>query len=103
MIPQNLMVAHKRAAFMNTGAWSDKAIKEAKKFGEALVVASSKESTFNHIPEIPAVPENIDYFYICANKKSPRFRRTSIISISAPTTRFTEQNSTNFRRRAAFR
>ena len=37
MIPMNLMVAHKRAAFMNTGAWSDKAIKEAKKFGEALV------------------------------------------------------------------
>lgn len=67
MIPMNLMVAHKRAAFMNTGAWSDKAIKEAKKFGEVLVVASSKESTFNHIPEIPAVPENIDYFYICAN------------------------------------
>ena len=52
---------------MNTGAWSDKAIKEAKKFGEALVVASSKESTFNYIPEIPAIPENIDYFYICAN------------------------------------
>lgn len=67
MIPMNLMVNHKRAAFMNTGAWSDKAIKEAKKFGEALVVASSKETTFNHIPEIPAVPENIDYFYICAN------------------------------------
>ena len=67
MIPQNLMVNHKRAAFMNTGAWSDKAIKEAKKFGEALVVASSKESTFNYIPEIPATPENIDYFYICAN------------------------------------
>ena len=67
MIPQNLMVSHKRAAFMNTGAWSDKAIKEAKKFGEALVVASSKESTFNYIPEIPAIPENIDYFYICAN------------------------------------
>lgn len=67
MIPQNLMVNHKRAAFMNTGAWSDKAIKEAKKFGEALVVASSKESTFNYIPEIPAIPENIDYFYICAN------------------------------------
>ena len=67
MIPMNLMVAHKRAAFMNTGAWSDKAIKEAKKFGEALVVASSKESTFNYIPEIPAIPENIDYFYICAN------------------------------------
>lgn len=67
MIPMNLMVNHKRAAFMNTGAWSDKAIKEAKKFGEALVVASSKESTFNYIPEIPAIPENIDYFYICAN------------------------------------
>ena len=67
MIPQNLMINHKKAAFMNTGAWSDKAIKEAKKFGEALVVASSKETTFNHIPEIPAVPENIDYFYICAN------------------------------------
>ena len=67
MIPMNLMVNHKRAAFMNTGAWSDKAIKEAKKFGEALVVASSKETTFNHIPEIPAIPENIDYFYICAN------------------------------------
>ena len=67
MIPQNLMVNHKRAAFMNTGAWSDKAIKEAKKFGEALVVASSKESTFNYIPEIPAIPENIDYFYMCAN------------------------------------
>lgn len=67
MIPLNLLNKHKRAAVVNTGAWSKKAIQELNKLGEAVVVGSSEEDTFSYIPKDVEVPNDIDYFYICEN------------------------------------
>jgi len=68
---QFLMVAYnlleKKAAYLNTGTWSDKAIKEAKMFGEVVEVASSKKDNYNHIPKGYVVPDDVDYFHIQTN------------------------------------
>ncbi|MCB2222091.1 MAG: 3-phosphoserine/phosphohydroxythreonine transaminase [Bacteroidetes bacterium] len=65
MVPYNLL--NKKAAYLNTGAWAKKAIKEAKLFGEVEVVASSEETTFNYIPKGYKIPEDADYFHITTN------------------------------------
>lgn len=65
MIPYNLL--NKKAAYLNTGAWSKKAIKEAKGFGEVDVVATSEETTFNYIPKEYTIPSDADYFHITTN------------------------------------
>lgn len=69
MIPLNLMNEHKKAYFVNTGAWSKKAIAEAKKTGEAVVVASSEDKTFSYMPEITSdmFSESADYVHITQN------------------------------------
>lgn len=56
-----------RAAYTNTGTWASNAIKEAKRLGEALVLASSEEDNFNHIPKGYAVPSDVDYFHCTSN------------------------------------
>ena len=65
MIPYNLL--NKKAAYLNTGAWANKAIKEAKLFGEMIEVASSKDATYNYIPKGYEIPANVDYFHITTN------------------------------------
>ena len=65
MVPYNLM--NKKAAYLNTGAWSSKAIKEAKFFGEVNVVASSEDKNFTYIPKGYVIPEDVDYFHITTN------------------------------------
>ncbi|MBU2651317.1 MAG: 3-phosphoserine/phosphohydroxythreonine transaminase [Bacteroidetes bacterium] len=65
MVPFNLM--NKKAAYLNTGAWSKKAIKEAKFFGEVDVVASSEDKNFNYIPKGYTIPKDADYFHITTN------------------------------------
>jgi phosphoserine aminotransferase len=65
MVPYNLMQT--KAAYLNTGAWSKKAIKEAKIFGEVDVVASSEDKNFNYIPKGYGVPSDADYFHITTN------------------------------------
>ncbi|MDC8003987.1 3-phosphoserine/phosphohydroxythreonine transaminase [Aureisphaera galaxeae] len=66
-----LMVAHNllqnKAAYLNTGTWSTKAIKEAKMFGELVEVASSKDGNFNYIPKGYEVPSDADYFHCTSN------------------------------------
>ncbi|WP_299014141.1 3-phosphoserine/phosphohydroxythreonine transaminase [uncultured Polaribacter sp.] len=66
-----LMVAYnlldKKAAYLNTGTWSDKAIKEAKAFGEIIEVASSKDKGYNYIPKEYVVPKDADYFHCTSN------------------------------------
>ena len=68
---QFLMTAYnllnKKAAYLNTGTWADKAIKEAKLFGELHEVASSKEANFNYIPKDFEIPEDVDYFHCTSN------------------------------------
>src|SRR5690554_16597 len=56
-----------KAAYLNTGTWSDKAIKEAKMLGEVVEVASSKSDGFNFIPKNYTIPKDIDYFHCTSN------------------------------------
>ncbi len=65
MVPFNFM--NKKAAYLNTGVWAAKALKEAKGFGEVVEVASSKDTVYNYIPKGYTVPEDADYFHITTN------------------------------------
>ena len=69
MVPMNLMKGGV-ACYVETGAWSKKAIAEAKKFGEVKVVASSKDKNFTYVPDCSDldIPDNCDYVYICENE-----------------------------------
>jgi phosphoserine aminotransferase len=66
MVPMNLM--NKKSAYLITGEWATKAFKEAKIYGEAVEVASSKDKNFNYIPKNYTVPQDADYFHITTNK-----------------------------------
>jgi phosphoserine aminotransferase len=67
VVPANIMLPGKGADFVNTGTWSKKAIKEAKLYGEANVVASSEDRNFCYIPkEIKFNPE-ASYVHIASN------------------------------------
>ncbi|MCF8302572.1 MAG: 3-phosphoserine/phosphohydroxythreonine transaminase [Bacteroidales bacterium] len=65
MVPYNLM--NKKSAYLNTGSWATKAIKEAHLFGEVDEVGSSKDKNFNYIPRGYTVPADADYFHITTN------------------------------------
>lgn len=65
MIPMNYFV--NKAAYLDTGEWASKAIKEGKIFGNVDVVASSKDQTYNYIPKGWTVPDDADYFHITTN------------------------------------
>ena len=65
MVPYNLM--QKKAAYLDTGSWSSKAMKEAKLFGEVEVVASSKDKNYTYIPKNFTIPSDVDYFHITTN------------------------------------
>ena len=69
MVPLNLMTQHKKAIFINTGAWSKKAIAEAKKSGEVIVAASSEDRNFAYIPKMDAAmfTQDADYVHITQN------------------------------------
>lgn len=64
-IAMNLL--EKKAGYLETGVWAKKAIKEAKGFGETLVIASSKDNNFSHIPKGYTIPTDLDYFHITTN------------------------------------
>jgi len=69
MVPMNLRAAGKKACYVNTGAWSDKAIKESQMLGETEVIASSKDSGHNHIPAMPdaATYAGASYVHVTSN------------------------------------
>jgi phosphoserine aminotransferase len=67
MVPYNLMQENGKAAYLDTGTWSSKAIKEAKLFGEIEVVASSKDKNYNYIPKDYKIPNGMDYFHCTSN------------------------------------
>ena len=64
-VPCNFLI--KKAAYLNTGVWAKKAMKEAKHFGEVVEVASSAEANYTFIPKGWAVPEDADYLHITTN------------------------------------
>ena len=67
-VPMNLM-KNRTADYINTGAWTKKAIKEAKIYGRVNVIASSEDLNFSYIPDVSDLPvsEDADYVYICQN------------------------------------
>lgn len=69
MVPLNLMNKSRKADFVITGQWATKAYKEAARYGEANVIASSKDKTFSYIPELDpsTFTKDADYFHICLN------------------------------------
>jgi phosphoserine aminotransferase len=66
-VSMNLLPVGGKAAYLETGTWAQSAIKEAKNFGEVVVVASSKEANFNHIPKGYSIPEDAAYFHCTSN------------------------------------
>jgi len=65
MVALNLL--EKRAGYLNTGTWSDKAIKEAKIYDDIYEVASSKSANYNYIPKGYDISEDYDYFHCTSN------------------------------------
>jgi phosphoserine aminotransferase len=65
MIPYNFLA--KKAAYVDSGSWANKAIKEGKFFGEVQVLASSKEQNYTFIPKEYTIPADVDYFHITTN------------------------------------
>lgn len=64
-IPANFLI--KKAAYLNTGTWAKKALKEAKLFGETVEVASSADANYSFIPKDYQIPANADYFHFTTN------------------------------------
>ena len=69
MIPLNVMNGSGKADFVLTGQWANKAYQEAARYGQANVVASSKDKTYSYIPKLDpsAFTKDADYFHICMN------------------------------------
>lgn len=67
MVPYNLLPEGGKSAYINTGTWSSKALKEAKLMGEAVEIASSKDSNFNYIPKDYTIPEDATYVHCTSN------------------------------------
>ena len=65
MVPYNFL--EKKAAYLNTGVWATKAMKEAKLFGEVVEIASSKDKNFTYIPKDYVIPTDADYLHITSN------------------------------------
>ncbi len=67
MVPYNLLRENGTAAYVNTGVWATKAIKEAKMIGNTQVIASSEDKNFSYIPKGYEIPKDADYLHITSN------------------------------------
>ncbi len=68
-VPMNLMTKSRKADYVLSGQFSTKAYKEAARYGDCKVVASSKDDNFSHIPALDPQEfrPDADYFHICLN------------------------------------
>jgi len=67
MVPYNLLPQAGKAAYLDSGVWSSKAIKEAKFYGKVEVVASSKDKNYTYIPSGYDIPQDAAYFHVTSN------------------------------------
>lgn len=67
MVPMNLLDNGETAAYVDTGVWANKAIKEAKAFGNVEVLASSKEQNYTFIPKGYKIPKHAKYLHLTSN------------------------------------
>jgi phosphoserine aminotransferase len=82
MVPYNFL--EKKAAYLNTGVWAKKAMKEAKNFGEVVEVASSAEATYNYIPKGWSCPSDVDYLHITTNNTIYGTEMREDLNVSVP-------------------
>lgn len=70
MIPMNLLAAHQTGAYVMSGSWADKAVKEAKLIGHTSIIASSEEHKFNRMPDLDQlhIPDNAAYVHVTSNE-----------------------------------
>ena len=94
MVPFNLL--EKKAAYLNTGTWANKALKEAKSLGEVIEVASSKEANYSYIPKNYTIPADADYFHITTNNTI--FGTEILKDIDSPVTLVADMSSDIFSR-----
>ena len=66
-VPYNLMQMHGKAAYLDSGTWAAAAIKEAREFGETVIVGSSKADNYTHIPKGYNIPDDANYFHCTSN------------------------------------
>lgn len=67
MVPLNYLRPGGKAAYVNTGEWASRAIKEAKAIGDTVVVASSEDKNFSYIPKGFSIPADADFFHFTSN------------------------------------
>ncbi len=83
MAPMNLLNEDETALYVNTGVWADKAIKEAKAFGNVQVIASSKEQNYTFIPKDYKISKSAKYLHLTSNNtiygtQMRKFPKTSV-------------------------
>ena len=83
MVPYNLLTETGYAAYVSTGVWASKAIKEAKIIGNTKVIASSEDRKYNYIPKGYEIPSDADYLHVTSNNtiygtQMKEFPKTSI-------------------------
>ena len=84
MVPYNLMKENGKAAYLDTGTWASGAIKEAKHFGETIIVASSKEDNYSYIPKDYVIPSDANYFHCTCNNTIYGTQMKSFPTIDLP-------------------
>jgi phosphoserine aminotransferase len=67
MVPYNYMRTGGKSAYVNTGEWATRAIKESRLVGETQVIASSEDRNFSYIPKGYSVPADVDYLHLTSN------------------------------------
>ena len=90
-VPYNLLREGGTAAYLDTGTWANKAIKEAARLGNVNVVASSKDQNYNYIPKAYQIPQDADYFHCTSNntifgtqmKEFPEFGGIKVCDMSS--------------------
>tara|TARA_B100000965_G_scaffold406429_1_gene445293 strand:+ start:1163 stop:2230 length:1068 start_codon:yes stop_codon:yes gene_type:complete len=91
MTPYNLLSINGKCGYINTGAWSEKALKEAKKLGNALTIGDSSDNNYNYIPKNLIIPEDLDYLHYTSNntiygtqfKSHPETKNTLVCDMSS--------------------
>ena len=83
-LPMGYLSKDKKAAYLDAGVWGTKAIKEAKRFGQVDVVASSKDKNYTYIPKDYAVPHEAVYFHYTTNNTIEGTQMHSIPNLSMP-------------------
>jgi phosphoserine aminotransferase len=86
MVANNLMKVGGKAGYLDTGTWSSKAIKEAKLFGDTLILASSKDTNYNYIPKAYTIPSDLNYFHCTSNNtifgtQMKDFPQTDVVTV----------------------